>query len=59
MLLHTVFVALALMVPPAFAAFGITVSGKYMTVDTDGGLVFTGMRPPVPPTPGIDREAPF
>lgn len=43
MLLRTALVSLALLVLPAFAAFGITVSGKYMTVDTDGGLVFKGM----------------
>ena len=43
MLLRTVLVALALLVSPAFATFGITVSGKYMTVDTAGGLIFTGV----------------
>lgn len=42
MLLHTAFISLALLASPAFAAFGITVSGRSMTVDTDGGLVFTG-----------------
>jgi len=59
MLLHAVLVALALLVSPAFAAFGITVSGKSMTVDTAGGLVFTGVSPPAPPAPGTDCEAPF
>lgn len=43
MLLRSVFVSLALFLSPAFATFGVTVSGRSLTVDTDGGLVFTGM----------------
>ncbi|KAI0756084.1 polysaccharide lyase family 4 protein [Daedaleopsis nitida] len=33
--------SLAVLVTPAFAAFGLTTSGSSWTVDTDGGLVFT------------------
>jgi len=43
MLLRNAFVGLALLVSPAFAGFGVSVSGKRITVDTAGGLVFTGM----------------
>lgn len=34
--------ALAAFVSPAFAAFGVTVSGTKWTVDTNAGLTFTG-----------------
>ena len=40
-------ITLALLISPAFAAFGIMVSEKSMTVDTGGGLLSTGTPPEV------------
>jgi len=58
MLLRATLVSLALLVLPAFADFGITVSGNSMTVDTGGGLVFTGRSSSPAYSSGINWEVP-